>query len=113
MDHLFKSLVLSTLSYGLQVYGSAKPELTTIQRFLDKCYKQRFTTDKIDIQQHLEIMDRNLANKVKRIDNHPLRPLLPKKKETKYALRKPSVVKPKINTERMMNVFSSRLIFKY
>ena len=34
IDHLFKSLVLPNLVYGLSVYGVSEAKLTTVQCFL-------------------------------------------------------------------------------
>ena len=39
-DHLFKTLVLSILTYGLAVYGASDSDLNVIQRFLDRCHKR-------------------------------------------------------------------------
>ena len=38
---------------------------------------------------------------------------LPKDKETNYNLRKASVKRPAVNTERLKNTFVNRLVFKY
>lgn len=35
IDHLFKTLVLPILTYGLTVYGASDSDLNVIQRFLD------------------------------------------------------------------------------
>jgi hypothetical protein len=44
IDHLFISLVLSKLTYGLSVYGASTTELNLVQRFLIRCKKRRYTT---------------------------------------------------------------------
>jgi hypothetical protein len=49
LDLVFRSLVLSQLTYGLSVIGASPPELTTIQNFLTRCYKRRYTSEQIDI----------------------------------------------------------------
>ena len=36
IDHLFKTLVLPILTYGLVVYGASDSDLNVIQRFLDR-----------------------------------------------------------------------------
>ena len=38
VDHLFKTLVLPILTYGLAVYGASDSDLKVIQRFLDRCH---------------------------------------------------------------------------
>ena len=44
---------------------------------------------------------------------HPLRAIMPKKKLTKYNLRKETSHHPKINTDRFKNTFVNRLVFKH
>ena len=39
--------------------------------------------------------------------------VIPKKKETKYLLRKKSAHRPDIKTDRFKNVFVNRIIFRY
>ena len=54
IDHLFQSLVLPKISYGLPVYASSVPELNTVQEFLRRCLKRRFISYTIDIYYFLE-----------------------------------------------------------
>ena len=42
IDHLFQSLVLPKISYGLPVYVASLPELNTVQQFLRRCHKRRY-----------------------------------------------------------------------
>ena len=44
LDNLFSTLVLPKPMYGISVYGSSPPELYTIQCFLDRCHKRRYTS---------------------------------------------------------------------
>ena len=39
VDYVFRSFVLPKLTYGLPVYASSIPELTTVQSFLQRCFK--------------------------------------------------------------------------
>ena len=48
-DHLFQSVVLSKISYGLPAYAASVPELNTVQQFLRRCHKRRFISYAIDI----------------------------------------------------------------
>ncbi|CAB4008168.1 Hypothetical predicted protein, partial [Paramuricea clavata] len=64
---LFRSLVLSQLTYGLSVIAASPPELTTIiQNFLTRCYKRRYTaSEQIDTSNILlEQTDRKLFEKL-------------------------------------------------
>lgn len=49
LDKLFSTTVLPKLVYGISVYGSSPPELTTIQCFLDRCHKRRYTSSPFSI----------------------------------------------------------------
>ena len=112
LDHLFSSIVLPSITYGLPVYGASEAELTVMQCFLDRCHKRKYTSKSFSIKHLLEKQDRKVFRKVSGIDRHPLRGLLPKKKVSTYNLRNRSQY-PKVNTDRFKNSYINRLIFKY
>ena len=67
----------------------------------------------MDIREVLEKADKKLYT-VRSVDpNCPLSNIIPKKKETKYQLRKKSNHRPEIKTCRFKNVFVIRIIFRY
>ena len=43
IDHPFKAIVLPKITYALQVYGASQVDLNTIQCFLKRCNKRRYT----------------------------------------------------------------------
>lgn len=67
LDHLFSSIVLPSITYGLSVYGASEAELTAMQSFLDRCYKRKYTSKSFSIK-HLEKQDRKVFRKVSGID---------------------------------------------
>lgn len=89
----YSTVWYSTIFYGLLVYGAAEPELTIVQNFLDRCYKQKYISERTNICVLLEKQDRKMMN------NHPLYPLLPRIKKTKYNLRKNQLLYLKVNTD--------------
>ena len=111
--HLFTSLVLPNITYALSEYGASKPELTTVQCFLERSHKRKYISKKIDVHELLEKQDRKTFSKVARLEQHPLRNLFPKYKKTKYELENRSSYKPKINTDRFKNSYINRLVLKY
>ena len=112
-DHLFSALVLPNFTYGLPVYGAVGSDLTVIQNFLERCFKRKYTSKGMDIRELLEKADKKLFT-VRSVDpNCPLSNIIPKKKETKYQLRKKSAHRPEIKTGRFKNVFVNRIIFRY
>ena len=113
IDHLFKSIVLPNFTHGLSVYAASSPELTTVQAFLDRCFKRRYISKKLEIRDLLEQHDSNIYKKAFSNNNHPLFHLLPKEKNTKYNLRRSSFITPKVNTSRFKEAFFNRLIYKY
>ena len=56
--------------------------------------------------------DQNILKKLISTDCHPLKDIIPVQKTYVHNLRKKGCVRPKINTERFMNTFVNRLIFK-
>ena len=113
INHLFKTLVLLNFLYALAVYGAAESDLSTVQGFLDRCFKRQFCSKHIDVHNLLETQDRNIFKKVSNIVNHPLLPFLPRIKSTHYNLRRKSSEKPTINTVRAMSTYVNGLVFKY
>ena len=58
VDYVFRSTVLLKLAYGLPMYATSKPELTTVQNFLQHCFKCKYYYYQIDIYDVLEEVDR-------------------------------------------------------
>ena len=67
VDHLFSALVLPNFTYGLPVYGVVNSDLTVIQNFLDRCFKRKYTSKRMDIRELLEKADKKLF-KVRSVD---------------------------------------------
>ena len=78
--HLFTSLVLPNLIYGLPVYGGSEPDLNIIQNFLDRCRKRRFTSYPVSIEYLLKKQDCTIFKKVTSINYRPLAPYIPSNK---------------------------------
>ena len=82
IDHLFKTLVLPILTYGLAVYGASDSDLNVIQRFLDRCRKRHFTSQTVGIFNLLEQKDKSAFKRA--INNHMLGATISKEKELVY-----------------------------
>ena len=90
VDHLFSALVLPNFTYGLPVYGAVDSDLTVIQNVLDRCFKRKYTSKRMDIRELLGKADKKLF-KVRSVDpDCPLTNIIPRKKETMYQLRNKS-----------------------
>ena len=113
IDHLFRSLVLPKISYGLPVYAASVPELNTVQQLLRRCHKRRFISYALDIYNLLKKTDRSISEKISRLPTHPLYNLLPRVKESSKRLRTQTSLLPCVNTERFKAGFINRLFFKY
>ena len=112
VDRLFSALVLLNFTYGLSVYGAVDSDLTVIQNFLDRCFKRKYVSKRMDIRELLVKADKKLV-KVRSVDpDCPLSNIIPKKKETKYQLRNKTAHRPEIKTDRFKNAFVDRLIFR-
>ena len=113
VDHLFSSIVLPNITYALSVYGASESELTIAQQFLDRCFKRRYISKKLEIGELLKVQDHRICRKVSSIPNHPLRANFPETKITRYNLRNKSPAMPAIHTDRFKNTFFNRIVFKY
>ena len=80
---------------------------------MDRCFKRKYTSKKMDIRELLEKADKKLFKVLSVDPDCLLSNIIPKKKEIKYQLRNKSANRPDINTERFKNVFANRLIFRY
>ena len=55
------------INYGLPVYGAVDSDLTVIQNVLDRCFKRKYTSKRMDIRELLEKADKKLF-KVRSVD---------------------------------------------
>ena len=113
IDHLFKAIVLPKFMYALPVYGASSSDVNLVQRFLARCYKRRYISECIDINEILEKIDRKLFKKIKENATSPLHDMLPVTKESSRRLRRQTPLLPRVYTERFKNCFFNRVIFKY
>ena len=81
-----------------------------IQNFLDRCFKTKYISKRMDIQDLLEKTDRKLF-KVRSVDSDcQLSNIIPKEKETIYNLgNRRTAHRTDINSDRFKNVFENRL----
>ena len=100
VDYVFRSTVLPKLTYGLPIYASSTPELTTVQNFLQRCFKRKYISYQINIYDVLEEADRALFKKISSMPGHPLYPSLLKTKESSVRLSVSSSQLPGVNTQR-------------
>ena len=113
IDHLFKAIILPKFMYALPVYGASSSDVNLVQRFLARCYKRRYISECIDINEILEKIDRKLFKKIKENVTSPLHDMLPVTKESSRRLRRQTPLLPRVHTERFKNCFFNRIIFKY
>ena len=104
VDHLFSSIVLPNITYALSA-GASESELTIAQQFLDRCFKRRYISKKLEIGELLKVQDHRICRKVSSIPNHPLRANFPETKITRYTLRNKSPAMPTIDTDGFKNTF--------
>ena len=108
-----QAIVLPKITDALPVCGASQVDLNTIQCFLKRCNKQRYTSELINIYDLLEKCDRRLFTKIKNNVNHPLYALLRKVKESSKRLRLQASQLPRINTEHFKNCYFYRIRFQY
>ena len=112
MDYLFQSIVMPNFLYGLSVYGASSSDLNNVQHFLDRCYKSRYISRKLNVKELLERSDCRIFRKALRT-NSPLVKILPETYFTNYALRKLYFYHPIVATERLKSSYVNRLILSY
>ena len=60
VDRLFSALILPNFTYGLSVHGAVDADLMVIQNFLDRCFKKKYISKRMDIRDLSEKADRKL-----------------------------------------------------
>ena len=100
VHYVFRSIVLLKLTYGLPIYSSSIPELTTVQNFLQCRFKHKYSSYQIDIYEALEEIDCSLFKKISSMPGPPLYPSIPKTKESSVRLRVTSNQLPRVYTQR-------------
>ena len=103
-------MVVPNITYALSVYGASESELTMAQQFLDRCFKPRYISKKLEIGELLKVQDHRICRKVSSIPNHPLRANFPETKITRYNLRNKSPAVPAIHADRFKNTFFHRIV---
>ena len=83
------ALILSKIVYACSAYSGYLREcdLHKLQSICNKAHRFGFATRKIDINEHLEIVDYKLFQKIKNNQEHCLHPLLPKRMRNYMQLR--------------------------
>ena len=84
MDYVFQAIVMPNFFYCLSVFGASSSDLNNVQHFLDKCYKRRYISRKLNIKELLERSDCCIFRKALRT-NSPLVKILPERNFTNYA----------------------------
>ena len=104
IDLLFNTIVLPNINYALSVYAASEVDLTPVQCFLDRCFKNKYTSKHVlSVYDFLQRQDRNIFSKVSNAKGHQLLFIMPRVKPSSYNLRKETCFKPKINTRRFKN----------
>ena len=80
----FQSIVIPNFFYGLTVYGASSSDLNIVEHFLDKCYKRRYISRKLNIRELLERSDCRTFRKSLGT-NSALVKILPQRNFTSYA----------------------------
>ena len=65
VDKLFETIVLPNILYGITVYGASEADLNSVQMFLDRCNKRKYTSTKMSERKLLENGDTKLFRKMK------------------------------------------------
>ncbi|KAK2568903.1 hypothetical protein P5673_006969, partial [Acropora cervicornis] len=93
-------------SYALSVYAASDYDLTSVQCFLDRFFKRKYT--------YKSRQDHKISGKVIKSTVHPLLPIITQVKPSSPQLRKGTFYKPKINIIHFKNSFIiHRLVSKY
>ena len=76
-------------TYGFPIYVSVTPELTSVQNFLQRCFKRQYIYYQINIPVYdfLEEADHALFKKISSMPGHPLYSSLPNTKESSVPQR--------------------------
>ena len=91
IDCLFKTVVLSKITYGLSVYAAIEPDLLRVQIFPNWYHMRSYCSTLLSVHELLETSDKQIYRKLYSLLGHLMRSLMPMKKETNYNLRRPQL----------------------
>ena len=113
INTLFKSLIISRLSYALPAWGGfmTKFQMGKIESFLQRAYRFGYTLTSASICDILNDFDTVLIKRVKNA-NHCIHSLLPPVKTVIMDLRSDCYELPKYHYEMFKNSFIMRIIYK-
>ena len=74
------------------VYAASESDLTPVQCFLDRCFKKKYTSKPVSVNDFLERQDRKIFRKVSSTKGHPLLSIIPRVKPSSYNLRRKLVL---------------------
>ena len=49
VDLLFNTIVLHNINYALSVFAASESDLTSVQCFLDRCFKRKYTSKPVSV----------------------------------------------------------------
>jgi hypothetical protein len=110
IHHVFESLVISRVRYGLSIFGSDSTSLKDIDKFLQKCYEKGYSKTKFDIMELLQEEDqRNLKNILLNI-NHPLHNYIIAYRKPRTTRHNFTSAKPRVRTRTFLASFANRVL---
>jgi hypothetical protein len=72
IQHVFESLIISRVRYGLSIYGSDDYTLKKINVFLEKCFNRKFCSKRYNVFQLRHLEDQRSLKNILRNPSHPL-----------------------------------------
>ena len=115
LDLLFDSLVMSVLTYGVELWGCAhyNKYLRQIDKLVARAHKYSYTSKNYSIEEIIRSRDKKLWDKVTSNVNNPLHELLPNRLERPLRPRGHNYELPLIRTERFKNSYINRCLFNF
>lgn len=114
LDYLFQSLILSVITYGIQIWGAAnKSYISQVDKVFKRAARCGFTKSILSTETLIKKHDKKIWEKlIKAPDSSQLSDLLPpKRRRSGLRNRKHDFILPKVRTERFKKCFINRCLF--
>ena len=115
LDLLFNSLIMSVLTYGIELWGCVYYDkyLKQIDKFVSRACKYGYTSKGYSMKEIICSRDKKLWDKVTSNVNNPLHELLPNNLARPLRPRGHVYELPRIRTECFKNSYINRCLFKF
>ena len=110
IHHVYESLIVSRVRYGISVYGSDSVSLQAIDKFFQKCFDRKYCKFKFSTMELRHQEDQRHLSNILKNANHPLHDYLTSHRKSRTPRHKFKSTKPYVRTKTFLDSFANRVL---